>query len=95
MKTNPKNRLPCPFCGSRDNHVENSRLSTETSRRRRYICYGCGCHFGTLEIPVETGSGGQISLEQVLKRRLLGEASAEDLLNALKRRLEVQNVRAE
>ncbi|MBI1784838.1 transcriptional repressor NrdR [Candidatus Sumerlaeota bacterium] len=47
--------MKCPFCGSLDNHVINSRLtSDETSIRRRRECDKCNERFTTFEYVEKT-----------------------------------------
>ncbi|HML44404.1 MAG TPA: transcriptional repressor NrdR, partial [Hyphomicrobium zavarzinii] len=43
-------RMRCPFCGSEDSQVKDSRPSDENSAiRRRRICSDCGGRFTTFE----------------------------------------------
>lgn len=47
--------MKCPFCGSLENKVINSRLTTdETSIRRRRECLGCTGRFTTYEYVEQT-----------------------------------------
>ncbi|MCL5270693.1 MAG: transcriptional regulator NrdR [bacterium] len=47
--------MKCPFCGSLDNKVVNSRLTAEeTSIRRRRECIKCGARFTTYEYVEQT-----------------------------------------
>lgn len=43
--------MKCPYCGSENNGIKESKQSGAI-RRRRYACLDCGQRFTTHEIPV-------------------------------------------
>lgn len=68
--------MHCPFCGTADTRVVDSRLSPEGKRvRRRRECIGCEARFTTYEI-------AELSLPQVIKQDKRREAFDEQKLRA-------------
>lgn len=96
--------MKCPFCGSEDTQVRDTRSSSEgQSVRRRRQCTGCGARFTTIErvylreISVIKRSGAREvfdreklarSLELSLRKRPIEPEKLERVVNALVRRIE-------
>jgi transcriptional repressor NrdR len=94
--------MRCPFCGSLDNQVKDSRATDDAIRRRR-VCSDCGGRFTTFErvqlreLTVVKRSGerepfDRAKLERAitvsLRKRPVDSARVERLINGIVRRLE-------
>jgi transcriptional repressor NrdR len=96
--------MRCPFCGSEDSQVKDSRPSDENSAiRRRRICSDCGGRFTTFErvqlrdLIVVKKSGRKVpfnrdklsrSIEVALRKRPVEPERIERLVTGLVRQLE-------
>jgi transcriptional repressor NrdR len=96
--------MRCPFCGSEDSQVKDSRPSDENSAiRRRRICSACGGRFTTFErvqlrdLIVVKKSGRKVpfnrdklsrSIEVALRKRPIEPERIERLVTGLVRQLE-------
>src|SRR5512146_2960386 len=96
--------MRCPFCGSEDTQVKDSRPAEDfTSIRRRRICPDCGGRFTTFErvqlreLMVLKRSGRRIafdrdklqrSIDVALRKRAVDPERVERLLNGIVRQLE-------
>jgi transcriptional repressor NrdR len=96
--------MRCPFCGSEDSQVKDSRPSDENSAiRRRRICSDCGGRFTTFErvqlrdLIVVKKSGRKVpfnrdklsrSIEVALRKRPIEPERIERLVTGLVRQLE-------
>ena len=96
--------MRCPFCGSDDTQVKDSRPTEDnaTIRRRRY-CTSCGSRFTTFErvqlreLTVVKKDGDKApfdrdkvmrSLKIALRKRPINEEKIERVVNGIQRRLE-------
>jgi transcriptional repressor NrdR len=96
--------MRCPFCGSDDTQVKDSRPTEDnaTIRRRRY-CPSCGSRFTTFErvqlreLTVVKKDGDKApfdrdkvmrSLKIALRKRPVGDDKIERVVNGIQRRLE-------
>ncbi len=96
--------MKCPFCGSDDTQVKDSRPTEENSAiRRRRACNHCGQRFTTFEriqlreLTVIKSSGGREPLDReklarsmriALRKRPVDEERVELVVNGIIRRLE-------
>jgi len=96
--------MRCPFCGSENSQVKDSRPSDENSAiRRRRICSDCGGRFTTFErvqlrdLIVVKKSGRKVpfnrdklsrSIEVALRKRPIEQERLERLVTGLVRQLE-------
>ena len=97
--------MRCPFCGSDDTQVKDSRPTEEnaTIRRRRY-CPACGSRFTTFErvqlreLTVVKSNGDKAlfdreklmkSLNIALRKRPVEDDRKERIVNSIQRRLEL------
>lgn len=96
--------MRCPYCGSLDTQVKDSRPTEDSSAiRRRRICPDCGGRFTTFErvqlreLMVMKRSGRRIafdrdklqrSIEVALRKRSVDPERVERLLNGIVRQLE-------
>jgi transcriptional repressor NrdR len=94
----------CPFCGSEDTQVKDSRPADDgTSIRRRRVCNGCGERFTTFErvqlreLTVVKTDGRRVpfdrdklgrSIRVALRKRPVEEGAVDRIVNSLQRRLE-------
>jgi transcriptional repressor NrdR len=94
----------CPFCGSEDTQVKDSRPADEgNSIRRRRVCNGCGERFTTFErvqlreLTVVKTDGRRVpfdrdklgrSIRVALRKRPVEEGAVDRIVNSLQRRLE-------
>jgi transcriptional repressor NrdR len=96
--------MRCPFCGSDDTQVKDSRPTEDnaTIRRRRY-CTSCGSRFTTFErvqlreLTVVKKDGDKVpfdrdkvmrSLKIALRKRPINEEKIDRVVNGIQRRLE-------
>ncbi len=96
--------MKCPYCGSADTQVKDSRPSEDgTSIRRRRVCPDCGGRFTTFErvqlreLTVVKRSGRRVpfdrdklhrSIAVALRKRPVSEERIERLVNGLTRQVE-------
>ncbi|MFC0410440.1 transcriptional regulator NrdR [Roseomonas elaeocarpi] len=96
--------MRCPFCGSDDTQVKDSRPADEGgSIRRRRVCNGCGERFTTFErvqlrdLTVVKSDGRRVpfdreklarSIRVALRKRPVEEGVVDRIVNSLQRRLE-------
>jgi len=96
--------MRCPFCGSEDTQVKDSRPAEDnTSIRRRRICPDCGGRFTTFErvqlreLTVMKRSGRRVpfdrdklqqSVEVALRKRPVDPERVERMINGIVRQLE-------
>lgn len=96
--------MRCPYCGSLDTQVKDSRPAEESaSIRRRRVCPDCGGRFTTFErvqlreLMVVKRSGRRVpfdrdklarSVELALRKRPVSEERVERLINGIVRQLE-------
>lgn len=96
--------MRCPFCGSEDSQVKDSRpVEDGTSIRRRRQCRGCGARFTTFErvqlrdLVVTKKDGRRVafdreklvrSLRIATRKRGIDDEQLERLVNTIIRRLE-------
>lgn len=96
--------MRCPYCGSDDTQVKDSRPSEDnTSIRRRRVCTGCGGRFTTFEriqlreLMVVKKSGRRVpfdrdkllrSVEVALRKRPVDPDRIERMVNGVVRQLE-------
>ncbi|MFO1184222.1 MAG: transcriptional regulator NrdR [Bauldia sp.] len=96
--------MRCPFCGSDDTQVKDSRPSEDgTAIRRRRVCPGCGGRFTTFEriqlreLTVIKRSGRKVpfdreklmrSVEVALRKRPVDPERVERMVNGVVRQLE-------
>lgn len=96
--------MRCPFCGSEDTQVKDSRPADEgNSIRRRRVCNGCGERFTTFErvqlreLTVVKTDGRRVpfdrdklgrSIRVALRKRPVEEGAVDRIVNSLQRRLE-------
>ena len=96
--------MRCPFCGSEDSQVKDSRPSDENSAiRRRRICSDCGGRFTTFErvqlreLTVIKRSGRRVpfdrdklmrSVQIALRKRPVESERIERMVNGIVRQLE-------
>ena len=99
--------MRCPFCGSLDTQVKDSRPADDgTSIRRRRVCSECGGRFTTFErvqlkeLIVLKRSGRRVpfdrdklarSIEIALRKRPIERERVERLISAIVRELESQS----
>ncbi len=99
-----KTRMRCPFCGSENSQVKDSRPSDENSAiRRRRVCSDCGGRFTTFErvqlrdLTVVKKSGRKVpfnrdklsrSIEVALRKRPIEDERIDRLVTGLVRQLE-------
>ena len=96
--------MRCPFCGSEDTQVKDSRPADEgNSIRRRRVCNGCGERFTTFErvqlreLTVVKTDGRRVpfdrdklgrSIRVALRKRPVEEGAVDRIVNSLQRGLE-------
>lgn len=96
--------MRCPYCGSADTQVKDSRPAEDSSSiRRRRVCPGCGGRFTTFErvqlreLVVIKKSGRRVpfdrdklmrSLEIALRKRPVEQERVERMVNGVVRQLE-------
>jgi len=96
--------MRCPFCGSEDTQVKDSRPSEDgTAIRRRRLCNGCTARFTTFErvqlreLTVVKKSGRRVpfdrdklmrSLSLALRKRPVDPERVEKMVTGIQRRLE-------
>ena len=96
--------MRCPYCGSDDTQVKDSRPSEDnTSIRRRRVCPGCGGRFTTFEriqlreLTVLKRSGRRVpfdrdklmrSVQVALRKRPVEPERVERMINGIVRQLE-------
>ena len=96
--------MRCPFCGTDDTQVKDSRASEDSSSiRRRRLCSSCGSRFTTFEriqlrdlIVVKSNGTKEIfdrdkmfrSLSLALRKRNIDQDKIEKIVSAIARRLE-------
>jgi transcriptional repressor NrdR len=96
--------MRCPFCGSSETQVKDSRpTEDETAIRRRRSCPGCGGRFTTFEriqlkeLTVVKRSGRRVPFDRdklarsvmvSLRKRPVEEAQVERMVNGIVRQLE-------
>ena len=96
--------MRCPFCGSEDTQVKDSRPADDgTSIRRRRFCNACGDRFTTFErvqlreFTVLKSDGRRVpfdrdklarSIRVALRKRPVEDAQVERIVSGLQRRLE-------
>jgi transcriptional repressor NrdR len=96
----------CPYCGSEDTQVKDSRPAEDgTSIRRRRFCAACGARFTTYErvtlreITVIKADGRRVpfdreklarSIRLALRKRPVEEDRIERIVNGIQRRLETE-----
>ena len=98
--------MKCPYCGSEDTQVKDSRPAEDSAAiRRRRSCPGCGARFTTFErvqlreITVLKSDGRRApfdrekvarSIRVALRKRPVGEDRIERIVNGIQRRLETE-----
>lgn len=98
--------MRCPYCGSEDTQVKDSRPAEDgTSIRRRRFCIACGARFTTYErvtlreITVIKSDGRRVpfdreklarSIRLALRKRPVEEDRIERIVNGIQRRLETE-----
>ncbi len=98
--------MKCPFCGSEDTQVKDSRPAEDSAAiRRRRACPSCGARFTTFErvqlreITVLKTDGRRVpfdreklarSVRVALRKRPVDEDRIERLVNSIQRRLETE-----
>jgi transcriptional repressor NrdR len=98
--------MRCPYCGSEDTQVKDSRPAEDgTSIRRRRFCPACGARFTTYErvtlreITVIKSDGRRVpfdreklarSIRLALRKRPVEEDRIERIVNGIQRRLETE-----
>ncbi|MCS6932647.1 MAG: transcriptional regulator NrdR [Acetobacteraceae bacterium] len=98
--------MRCPYCGSEDTQVKDSRPAEDgTSIRRRRFCAACGARFTTYErvtlreITVIKSDGRRVpfdreklarSIRLALRKRPVEEDRIERIVNGIQRRLETE-----
>jgi transcriptional repressor NrdR len=98
--------MKCPFCGSEDTQVKDSRPAEDSAAiRRRRACPSCGARFTTFErvqlreITVLKTDGRRApfdreklarSIRVALRKRPVDEDRIERLVNSIQRRLETE-----
>ena len=98
--------MRCPFCGSEDTQVKDSRPAEDSAAiRRRRACPSCGARFTTFErvqlreITVLKTDGRRVpfdreklarSIRVALRKRPVDEDRIERLVNSIQRRLETE-----
>ena len=98
--------MRCPYCGSLETQVKDSRPTEDASSiRRRRVCPDCGGRFTTFErvqlreLTVVTNSGRRVpfdreklmrSLEIALRKRSVDPERVERMVNGVVRQLESQ-----
>ena len=96
--------MRCPFCGSEDTQVKDSRPADDgTSIRRRRVCNGCGERFTTFErvqlreLMVTKKNGRRVpfdrdklmrSVQIALRKRPVESERVERMVNGIVRQLE-------
>jgi transcriptional repressor NrdR len=96
----------CPYCGSEDTQVKDSRPAEDgTSIRRRRFCIACGARFTTYErvtlreLTVIKTDGRRVpfdreklarSIRLALRKRPVEEDRIERIVNGIQRRLETE-----
>ena len=101
--------MKCPFCGTPDTRVVDSRLSTESNQvRRRRECVSCEARFTTYESPmlsmpmVIKSDGSRDAFDEVrlrsgmrraLEKRPVSADQIEDAVNHVKRQLAALDAR--
>lgn len=96
--------MRCPFCGSEDTQVKDSRPSEDgTAIRRRRLCNGCGARFTTFErvqlreLTVVKKSGRRVPFDRdklmrsvgiALRKRPVDPDRVEQMVTGIQRRLE-------
>ncbi|MDJ0777302.1 MAG: transcriptional regulator NrdR [Gammaproteobacteria bacterium] len=95
--------MKCPFCGTPDTRVVDSRLASESAQvRRRRECVSCGARFTTYESPmlnmpmVIKSDGSRDAFDELrlrsgmmraLEKRPVSAERIEDAVNHIKRQL--------
>jgi transcriptional repressor NrdR len=98
--------MKCPFCGSEETQVKDSRPAEDSAAiRRRRACPACGARFTTFErvqlreITVLKTDGRRVpfdreklarSVRVALRKRPVDEDRIERLVNSIQRRLETE-----
>ena len=98
--------MRCPFCGSDDTQVKDSRPTEDNGAiRRRRFCANCGQRFTTIErvqlreLTVVKTDGRRVPFEReklarsirvALRKRPVDEDRIEKLVNSIQRRLETE-----
>jgi transcriptional repressor NrdR len=98
--------MKCPYCGSEDTQVKDSRPAEDSAAiRRRRSCPSCGARFTTFErvqlreITVLKSDGRRApfdrekvarSIRVALRKRPVGEDRIERIVNGIQRRLETE-----
>ena len=98
--------MRCPYCGSEDTQVKDSRPAEDgTSIRRRRFCIACGARFTTYErvtlreLTVIKADGRRVpfdreklarSIRLALRKRPVEEDRIERIVNGIQRRLETE-----
>jgi transcriptional repressor NrdR len=98
--------MRCPYCGSEDTQVKDSRPAEDgTSIRRRRFCVACGARFTTYErvtlreLTVIKSDGRRVpfdreklarSIRLALRKRPVEEDRIERIVNGIQRRLETE-----
>ncbi|MFC7539634.1 transcriptional regulator NrdR [Siccirubricoccus deserti] len=98
--------MKCPYCGSDDTQVKDSRPAEDSAAiRRRRSCPSCGARFTTFErvqlreITVLKSDGRRVpfdrekvarSIRVALRKRPVGEDRIERIVNGIQRRLETE-----
>ena len=98
--------MKCPYCGSDDTQVKDSRPAEDSAAiRRRRSCPSCGARFTTFErvqlreITVLKSDGRRApfdrekvarSIRVALRKRPVGEDRIERIVNGIQRRLETE-----
>ncbi|MBE9605198.1 transcriptional repressor NrdR [Acetobacteraceae bacterium H6797] len=99
--------MRCPFCGSEDTQVKDSRPADDGAAiRRRRFCAACGNRFTTFErvqlrdLVVVKSDGRRMpfdreklvrSISVALRKRSVDEDRLERIVNGIQRRLELEN----
>jgi len=99
--------MRCPFCGSEDTQVKDSRPADDGAAiRRRRFCAACGNRFTTFErvqlrdLVVLKTDGRRMpfdreklvrSISVALRKRSVDEDRLERIVNGIQRRLELEN----
>lgn len=99
--------MRCPFCGSEDTQVKDSRPADDGQAiRRRRFCTACGNRFTTFErvqlreLVVVKSDGRRVpfdrdklarSIRVALRKRQVDEERLERVVNGIQRRLEMEN----
>ena len=73
--------IECPYCGSGESHIINTR-PTYGGRRRRYKCDSCDGRFSSFEMVVEEGNNRETK-ESIQRRMIISSLTISDLLNGI------------